>query len=87
MDKCPEKNLKLLDDSCKPCTQLIISSQQFEIVPFQFPKELPDADTHKLFKLLNPNEVVTLYDCVGAELDLGLLQHPRWSVFWMLQQS
>ena len=48
----PEKNLKLLDESCKPCTQLIkdqFSGLQLKGVPFQVPEEAPDGDKDELF--------------------------------------
>ena len=62
-----EKNLTLLDESCKPCTQLIkdqFSCLQLKGVPFQVPEEASDRDIDELFKPLNLDKSVTSYDRV-----------------------
>ena len=63
----PEKNLKLLDESCKPCTQLIkdqFSRLQLKGVPFRVPEEASDRDNDELFKSLSLDKSITLYDCI-----------------------
>ena len=63
----PEKNLKLLDESCKPCTQLIkdqFSRLQLKGVPFRVPEEASDRDIDELFKSLNLDKSKTPYNCV-----------------------
>ena len=61
------QNLKLLDESCKPCTQLIkdqFSHLHVKGVLFQVPKEAYDRDIDDLFKSLNLDKSVTPCDCV-----------------------
>ena len=61
----PEKNLKLLDESCKPCTQLIkdqFSLLQLKGVQFRAPEEAFDRDIDELSKSLKLGKSVTLYD-------------------------
>ena len=74
-----EKNLTLLDESCKPCTQLIkdqFSCLQLKGVPFQVPEEASDRDIDELFKSLNLDKSVTPYDCVDDLCKrLKLIQH------------
>ena len=63
----PEKNLKLLDESCKPCIELIkdqFSRLQLKGVPFRVPEEASDRDIDGLFKSLNPDKSIMPYDCV-----------------------
>ena len=62
-----KKNLKLLDESCKPWTQLIkdqFSRLQLKGVPFRVPEEASGRDIDELFKSLNLDKSVTPYDCV-----------------------
>ena len=66
--KSPEKNLKLLDESCKPCTQLIkdqFSCLQLKWVPFWVPEEASHRDIDELFKSLNLDKSIAPFDCVG----------------------
>ena len=57
----------MLDESCKPCTQLIkdqFSRLQLKGVPFRVPEEASDRDIDELFKSLNRDKSITPYDCV-----------------------
>ena len=68
VQKSPEKNLKLLDESCKPCTLLIkdqFSCLQLKWVPFWVPEEASHRDIDELFKSLNLDKSITPFDCVG----------------------
>ena len=58
----PKKNLKFLDESCKPCTQLIkyqFSRLQLKGVPFRVPEEASDRDIDELFKSLTLEKLIT----------------------------
>ena len=68
VQKSPEKNLKLLDESCKPCTLLIkdqFSCLQLKWVPFWVPEEASHRDIDELFKSLNLDKSITPFDFVG----------------------
>ena len=63
----PEKNLKLLDESCRPCSQLIkdqFSHLQLKGVLFWVPEEASNRDIDQLFKSLNLDKSITPYNCV-----------------------
>ena len=63
--KSPEKNLKLLDESFKPCTQLNkdqFSHLQLKGVLFQVPEEASDGDINELFKSLKLDKSAMPYD-------------------------
>ena len=58
----------MLDESCKPCTQLIkdqFSCLQLKWVPFRVPEEASHRDIDELFKSLNLDKSITPFDCVG----------------------
>ena len=57
----PEKNQKLLDESCKPYPQQF-SCLQLKGVQFRVPKKASDRDTHELFKSLNLDKSIMPYD-------------------------
>ena len=57
----PEKNQKLLDESCKPYTQQF-SCLQLKGVQFRVPEKASDRDTHELFKSLNLDKSIMPYD-------------------------
>ena len=63
----PEKNLKLLDESCKPCIQLIkdqFSRLHLKGVSIRVPEKAPDRDIDEAFKFLNLDKSITPYDWV-----------------------
>ena len=57
----------MLDESYKPCAQLIkdqFSCLQLKGVQFRVPEEASDKDIDELFKSLNLDKSVTPYNCV-----------------------